>query len=181
MHEDAPIIGEIYPGNYTWGAKENTVQELFDSRTYGGHWEYIGEFDSKPEIIGYIFDNTDYHGRYFTSGNIYQLVEGKCPTDFCAFINDLGVVDVFDKDNPNLFKPVYGIKNNNDMKKELIGYKVKPEFREYFCNLVQASNDKWNYGVDFVEGGEWYKICKDAGVLDLWCEPVYKTKELSPY
>ena len=64
------------------------------------------------------------------------------------------------------------------MKKELIGYKVKPEFREYFCNLVQASNDNLNYGVDFVEGVKWYKICKDAGVLDLWCEPVYKTKEL---
>lgn len=82
-------------------------------------------------------------------------------------------------DNHKFFKPVYGIKNNNDMKKELLGYRVKPEFREYFCKLVQTPNDNWYSDVDFgVEGGVWHEICKDAGVLDIWCEPVYKTKEL---
>ena len=179
--DDAPIIEEIYPGNYTWGYKFYTVQKLFDDKNYNDRWEYIGEFDSKPEIIGYRFDNPDYRGILFTHGNIYQLAEGKKLNDSFAFIDDADETNGFGNDNHKYFKPVYGIKNNNDMKKELIGYKVKTQFAEYFKNIVNSSlplNTFINDEVTFLLGDNWFNICKDSGILDIWCEPVYKTKEL---
>jgi len=59
-------------------------------------------------------------------------------------------------------------------------FKVKPEYLKYYCALVGETYNSAEYRVmfaEFTENGECYRILKDAGVLELWCEEVWDWKE----
>jgi hypothetical protein len=74
----------------------------------------------------------------------------------------------------------YVLKQDN-MNKEIIGYKlVKPEYKEAILQIMKACN--WsNYPMldSYESSGSILKL-KEAGVLDLWFEPVYKEEKTLP-
>jgi len=62
------------------------------------------------------------------------------------------------------------------MKKEIIGYVLKK--REYTKAVNEIiDNDDWFPQISFVNGSDSYNKLLDAGVLDIWFEPVYKDSE----
>lgn len=73
---------------------------------------------------------------------------------------------------------------NNNKQMEIIGYKlIKPEYKDAVFTICKLSNTSWlgfehnNFRKDNVgcTGYEKYvKNLKEAGVLDLWFEPIYK-------
>ena len=69
-------------------------------------------------------------------------------------------------------------KKELNMEKEIIGYKlVRPEYK----NAAEAITGNWEnsqngYDIPIKQVG-YIKLLKEAGVLDLWFEPVYKTEE----
>ena len=171
-HTDAPIIGEIYPENFTWGIKVNTVKQLTSNITFSKHWQYVGEFDSKPEVIGYKFNCPKYEKRgNFINGKIYQLRKGKKLKDFCAFIDESGDVNGFQGNNEKYFEPVYGV----TPKKQEIYYQVKEEYVQYFRNLMKSNMSVTDILTREIEiDSPWYNICVKAEVLDLWCNKMHK-------
>jgi hypothetical protein len=70
----------------------------------------------------------------------------------------------------------YVLKKEREMKeKELIGYKlIKPEYKEAALKLCKvcafANYENYDFGANSIN----QKNLKEAGVLDLWFEPVYK-------
>lgn len=71
------------------------------------------------------------------------------------------------------------------MEKEIVGYKlVKPEYEEVALKITGMSNQHWNgFSTNkFLKTEEWFCVdyekyvakLKEAGVLDLWFEPVYE-------
>lgn len=83
-------------------------------------------------------------------------------------------------------KYVLNLKENNNMEnKEIIGYKLKEDCNQYedaaiiISNISKEQFYSWipKKGYNFNNGSVLYSRFKKAGVLDLWFEPVYKTKE----
>lgn len=75
---------------------------------------------------------------------------------------------------------------NNMENKEIIGYKlIKPEYKEAATRIVPDSNYLVN-GIGGISNKQYIEIgkgttielLKKAGVLDIWFEPVYKSKEV---
>ena len=57
-------------------------------------------------------------------------------------------------------------------------YEVKKEHLKHYCLIVGEvynSTPALMMGAQFTQGGEHYKMLRDAGVLDLWC---YEVKEI---
>lgn len=80
----------------------------------------------------------------------------------------------------NTFDETYSITQliEEKMEKEIIGYKlIKPEYKEaaYKITTVSSfSSFSSSDGIAFNHGTYSYNKLKEAGVLDLWFEPVYK-------
>ena len=68
--------------------------------------------------------------------------------------------------------------------KKIIGYKlIKPEYETAVLKLVNSSYDKLDTdkrGYDLYQDGCFIQMIKNAGVLDLWFEPVYEEKKKLP-
>ncbi len=71
-------------------------------------------------------------------------------------------------------KHIYN-KNQKEMEKEITGYKFKPGYDKYIdaYSSIADSNGIINK-VQFIVGSLAHKRLIEAGVLDLWFEPVYK-------
>lgn len=69
-------------------------------------------------------------------------------------------------------------KKETDMKKEIIGYRLKEDCKKYskaaFEICTGYMNEKGLIG-DIINDGDIEKL-KEAGVLDLWFEPIYKAE-----
>jgi hypothetical protein len=68
-----------------------------------------------------------------------------------------------------------------DIMKEIIGYKlVKPEYKEAILQIMKARNWSNFPMLDSYESSGSIKTLKEAGVLDLWFEPVYAEEKKLP-
>jgi hypothetical protein len=73
----------------------------------------------------------------------------------------------------------YVLKQDN--MKEIIGYKlVKPEYKEAILQIMKARNWSNFPMLDSYESSGSIKTLKEAGVLDLWFEPVYAEEKKLP-
>ena len=85
------------------------------------------------------------------------------------------IIDLWKKENNYV---------ENTMEKEIIGYKlIKPEYEQAALALVNMkTNEMWNsnlkeQGWMFKPNSQNSSVFEQAGVLDLWFEPVYKVEE----
>jgi hypothetical protein len=71
-----------------------------------------------------------------------------------------------------------------NMNKEIFGYKlVKEKYKESVKKILNAPKFPLESSpklLDFKIDSEWYYLLKEAGVLDLWFEPVYKEDKTLP-
>jgi hypothetical protein len=59
--------------------------------------------------------------------------------------------------------------------RKIIGYKlIKPEYKEVAITIAEPRN--WCNPIDIIPNGLGESKLKEAGVLDLWFEPVYESK-----
>lgn len=62
--------------------------------------------------------------------------------------------------------------------RELLGYNLKEEFKKFKSTVLSICNlenlDGRHEGIDIYADGTKIEVLKEAGVLDLWFEPVYK-------
>jgi hypothetical protein len=71
------------------------------------------------------------------------------------------------------------LKKEETMKKEIIGYKlIKPEYKKAYLRIAGIAETGCSTpGCDFAKDGIVHHNVKEAGVLDLWFQPVYKNSE----
>lgn len=122
---------------------------------------------NKLDCKGYIVSLNTYPNGFYTVP--------KCGTWGNA--ND----DYYKNNNYEIINASDFIKNNlktTNMEKKIIGYKlIKPEYENAALNLCRVSNFSSHKDYDFVFGSINYNKLKEAGVLDLWFEPVYEPLE----
>jgi len=176
----APKKGCIYPGNYTWGGKTRTVEDFV--KLFPTDWEkvkislpekwYIKPTESTKDTINNWF-NKEYGAKYT-----------KCHIKNYPKLNKYGW-RIHSEEN-KLIKAGY-VEITFDqfqkfilMKKKLIGYTLKPECEQYREAALKVIHSRSLY----LENREGYNCIpkngsnvpklKQAGVLDLWFEPVYE-------
>ena len=110
--------------------------------------------------------------KHFTIGKVYKL-NGEL-TNFGAFIDDFGVENGMFPCNKKYFEPVYKYKFKEMRNQEIVGYKLKEDCRQFIPALEKISS--CYTGNNFPINSTYYNHYKNAGILDLWFEPIYKTK-----
>ena len=83
--------------------------------------------------------------------------------------------EVLDNKNFDVFFKLYP--KTNTMEKEIIGYKlIKPEYNDVALKIANAQKwlNKQYINFDIKVDCKAYTKLKEAGILDLWFEPVYK-------
>lgn len=91
------------------------------------------------------------------------------------------------KDNPRYdHTPIWGTLpiitfeefKNKIMKKEIIGYKfTKPEYKEAVEKILKVEKLRFCGEYHFMVNSDYHKILKEAGVIDIWFEAVYKKED----
>ena len=73
------------------------------------------------------------------------------------------------------------LKKEETMEKQIIGYKlIKPEYKKAYLRIAGIAETGCSTpGCDFAKDGIVHHNVKEAGVLDLWFQPVYKNSEKS--
>ena len=91
------------------------------------------------------------------------------------FINSKGNLDM-EWGIPEGYELV-NLNKENNMEKEIIGYKlIKSEYKEAACK-IGATDLNSSLGKNIAEAKNTINKLKEAGVLDLWFEPVYKEEK----
>lgn len=125
--------------------------------------------DSTDKQLLKFFENYN-HGRY--NGNSQQIfhyprINGNCLYSSIQKGYTLITFDQFEK---------------YVLKKEIIGYKLKEEFKHYekaaksIAGIERFMSGEWHFTYDSPTYGE----IKKAGVLDLWFNPVYEETKTLP-
>jgi hypothetical protein len=120
-----------------------------------------------------ILDNADWSGH---TGNMnYPRIYNQVPNLGGLKLLQEGYTEItFEQ-----FKQ-YVLKENN-MNKEIIGYKlVKPKYTTATRRIINCDPKYDHFGINTLNGEGDIKLLKQAGVLDLWFEPVYKEDKTLP-
>ena len=145
--------------------KEKPMKEQFPKDDFG----VIVENNNGKEIIDYLHNKGFIKTGWDGSGTLYNYGVRKDSKDIIYT-------------SSNAFSKTYTLQQlknleNNMENKEIIGYKlIKPEYEKAareiavgcFCKFTEIFQE------DVKSIGLW----KEAGVLDIWFEPVYKSKEV---
>lgn len=135
-----------------------------DTKFRCSHWQ---DYECNSEIIFYPVKNYVSYGYKSYKNEIYILAENE------AYVGE----------HYFMFKEsdIIKLAKENNMNKEIIGYKLK--FDEYrkaalkICNTVANwENSLKNYDISVTQT-RYINDLKEAGVLDLWFEPVHKFTE----
>ena len=118
-------------------------------------------------------------GRSLTGNNNYEFYTSE--TCYCADDKLISYSPqvFFTKEGYTIITAEDFIKRSEEkiMKKEIIGYKLtKPEYKEAVEKIL--GGELKSYGeFNFRDGSTYHKLLKEAGVMDIWFEPVYKKED----
>lgn len=160
--------------------KQNNIKdmELISIKKLKLDQEYVVYLETKEEweILNKLVDGKGL--CIFCKGECHSLYN--CTHSSSSDRNNPG--SYAHNDKPSKIITIYQIKEYQDMKnKQIIGYKlVKPEYMVFANKLIMGTGThiyKTDITIDIKYHPGAFEIWKQAGVLDLWFEPVYKSKE----
>ena len=150
----------------------NEIQEVFN----------IGNRIQPLYCYGHSYEN-----NYFYSHNISDRsisIFDRNPKSNYAFPKNNVNNNTFQEINIETFRKIVKLKVKNKMEKEIIGYKLKEDCRQFEkaafavinANSVEGKT-KFDCKVPYIDFTDDSKYCtwlKEANVLDLWFQPVYE-------
>jgi hypothetical protein len=143
--------------------KTYTVDELIGNDKLLVYLDSKEEWNKLNDLVGDAV-TSDYYGQH-----CYNVIEK-------TYSSTSTKTYVGSYDSNSIILTINQIKT---MEKEIVGYKlIKPEYKKAYLRIAGIAETGCSTpGCDFAKDGIVHHNVKEAGVLDLWFKPVYKTHE----